>query len=516
MASAPNYCNAKVPVDTQLNVNSWKQYASILNDLDETLLPQIEYGFHMGIDHTFNFSIPVTNHPSARENCAVIDDFIIKHYSSGALLGPYATNPFPVWAFPSPLQVVVSASGKTRPVLDMSYPKNGSINDSIPKVWNDIQGFEGDFRLPTHEDICKVILQTEDPVMFITDLKSFYMQISSDWRDAPFMCLTWRGALWIHRRLPFGCRSSCLQAQRITNAVVAIFRRTQNVHISGYVDDFASVLRRLRSALAYAAFHKLLDELGLLKTLEKCQCPDKIRIFLGLLYNLVDFTLTLPEDKLCRALDLLDSWMQKKSCSKHDIQVLLGHLNHIAAVLHAGKPFTAYILDILRAGDFPAIVDDNFRSDIQMWIFFLNSEFSRTSIIKAYDLAVVDEIVNLAVRGQTCIVSCRGSVSAYKLHVSVPHMSPPLMHVIAVWLITKKHCEELRNTVCRVAVPTKAAECAINRARVDSPLVRTLIRETWLCQARCDFLIKAEKSKFCNAQVLYGKFRDFEDIKLPK
>ena len=82
--------------------------------------------------------------------------------------------------------------------------------------------------------------------------------------------------------------------------------------------------------------------------LEKCQFPDKIRVFLGL-YNLIDYTLTLPDDKLSRALDFLSKWKLKKTCNKHDVQVLLGHLNHFASVLHAGKPFTAFILDLLRS-----------------------------------------------------------------------------------------------------------------------------------------------------------------------
>ena len=113
------------------------------------------------------------------------------------------------------------------------------------------------------------------------------------------------------------------------------------MHLSGYVDDFSSVLHHLLSASAYAAFHRLLDRLDLWKTLEKCRFPDVIQIFLGLLYNLVDLTLTLPEEKLFHAINFIELWMEKDHCSKTDIQVLLGHLNHIASVLHAGKPFTA-------------------------------------------------------------------------------------------------------------------------------------------------------------------------------
>ena len=479
-------------------------------------MDQLDFGFHMGIDHKFDFNIPVTNHLSARENYSAIDDFIIKHYQDGSLLGPFERNPFTVRAYPSPMQVVFSSSGKVRPVLDMSYPQKTSINDSIPRTWTDIQGFDGDFKLPTHEDVCRAVLQTPDPVMFITDLKSFYMQIPSDWLDTPYMCLTWRNALWLHRRLPFGCRSSCLHAQRVTDAVVLIFtRENNNVHISGYVDDFASVLRRLRSALAYAAFHKLLDRLGLLKTLEKCQSPDVIRIFLGLLYNLVDMTLTLPEDKLLRALDFIRKWQAKDSCSKNDVQVLLGHLNHISSVLHAGKPFTAYIVDLLKADDFPAVVDTNLKQDLTMWQDFLQSEFSRTSMIKAFDLAEVDAVAQVAVRGQTCVISCLGVMKPFKLHMDVPHMPPHIMYLIGVWLLVENFSDDLKDSVVRIAVPTKRAALAINRARVSCDYVRPMVRKMWLQQANYDYMIKAEVSKVTNAQVMYNVFHDFEEVKLP-
>mgnify|MGYP001553745559 FL=1 len=52
-------------------------------------MDQLDFGFHMGIDHNFEFCVPVTNHLSARNNYSAIDDFIIKHYEDGALLGPY-------------------------------------------------------------------------------------------------------------------------------------------------------------------------------------------------------------------------------------------------------------------------------------------------------------------------------------------------------------------------------------------------------------------------------------------
>ena len=479
------------------------------------MVDQLDYGFHMGINHDFDFQIPVTNHLSARQNFNAIDEFVVKHYQDGDLLGPFEKNPFPVNVFPSPMQVVTSASGKVRPVLDMSYPRKSSINDSIPKTWTDIQGFDGVFRLPTHEDVCRAALTTEDPVMFITDLKSFYMQIPSDWQDTPYLCLTWRGCLYFHRRLPFGCRSSCLQAQRVTDAVVVIFTTENGVHLAGYVDDFTSILRRIHSATLYAKFHKLLDDLGLYKTLEKCMSPDVIRVFLGLLYNLLDMTLTLPDEKLERAVSLITSWQKKVQCSKHDVQVLLGHLNHFASVLHAGKPFTAFIVDLLKADNFPAIVDNQLKQDLDMWLSFLTSDFKKSSIIKAFDLAVVDAVLQVAVKGQTCVLLCQGEYSAYKLHVDVPHMPPHLMYLIAVWLATDKYASHFKDSVIRIAVPSKNAALAINRAKVSCDYLRPMVRKMWLGQAHHDFIIKADVCKTTNCVDLYNIFHVFQEIRLP-
>ena len=121
----------------------------------------------MGIDQTCEINIPVTNHLSARKEFTVIDEFVTRHYQSGAILGPYHHNPFPVMAKPSPMQVAMSALGKKRPVLDMSYPTGKSINNAIPQNWNDIHGFEGIFKLPTHDKIYTAILSTPEPRMFI-------------------------------------------------------------------------------------------------------------------------------------------------------------------------------------------------------------------------------------------------------------------------------------------------------------------------------------------------------------
>ena len=75
-------------------------------------------------------------------------------------------------------------------------------------------------------------------------------------------------------------------------------------------------------------------------------------IFLGLLYDLIAYTLSLPQ-KVDRAVTVIDEWLQKDHCTKTQLQSLLGLLNHLTTVVHAGRPFTASLLDVLRVDEFP-------------------------------------------------------------------------------------------------------------------------------------------------------------------
>ena len=513
VSPGPNYLHAQLPAHSHLDISGWEHYSAIVEKMDATLIPQLKYGFTMGINRQSFISIPFTNHKSARVHYQTVDDFIIKHYATGAIVGPYTHNPLSADVHPSPLQVAVSSSGKKRCVIDMSYPHGSSINSAIPSDWCLVPGFQGSFKLPTHDRICSLILQTEDPMMYVTDLAAFYMQIPSDLADAPYLAFTWRGNLYFHRRLPFGCRTACLHAQRVSDAVAAIHRGTAPGFIEPYVDDFDGIVTARLAARAHAAFHVLLARLGLGTTPDKCISPTYEAIFLGLLYNLLELTLTLPQEKVIRVLDIIDQWLHKDTCNKQELQSLLGLLNHLTTVVHAGRPFTASLLDVLRSDSFPHPVTAELHKDLQTWKEFLHSKLAVKSIMKCVDSEVPDAVVSVAVKDRLCAVSVCDVVSGCSIQCD-EHIPPHAMYAIAIWFVSSRHIEHIHGRLVIVLVPTKAAALVINRANTTCSVIRPLLREMWLTQANADCVIKAVWDKHVNNQYLFREFIDFENVTL--
>ena len=507
----PNYDNARVHMQSDLNMEGWESVRHIIDPIDATLVDQLNYGFTMGIDKDAYISIPFTNHKSSRTHYEVVNEFVIKHYRTGAINGPYAVNPLSVKVFPSPLQVAISASGKKRCVIDMSYPQGSSVNSTISTDWSQVPGFDGQFQLPTHDKICKLVLETFQPMMFVADLSAYFMQIPSDVADIPYMCFAWRGALFYHRRLPFGCRTACLHAQRVSDAVAAVHKAGAPGQLEPYIDDFDGIVTAALAERAHVCFHGLLHRLGLLATIEKCISPTFETVFLGLLYNLRDLTLALPADKITRVLAIIEEWLDREHCSKKQLQSLLGLMNHLTTVVHAGRPFTSALLDILKLDQFPHEVTVHLKQDLHTWRQFLQSRHAVKSLMKSAELVNPDTDLIIAAEKDKCAISVNGKVSGCRVQ-SGEKIPPHAMYAVAVWFASKHYCETFAGRMILVLVPTKIALTVINRANTPCTSLRPLIREMWMKQANMDCVIKAVYNKSTNNNYLFREFIDFVNI----
>jgi hypothetical protein len=93
--------------------------------------------------------------------------------------------------------------------------------------------------------------------------------------------------------------------------------------------------------------------------------PSTSLVFLGIEIDSVNEELRLPHSKLLSLKQILARWVQKHSATKHEFQILLGHLNHAATVIPAGKPFLILTSAPLRRSSHQAWLNLQCTADIE-------------------------------------------------------------------------------------------------------------------------------------------------------
>ena len=127
-----NFQGAKRTLTTAFNLERWNYYLKDYNDIIVTAF--LQYGWP--INHSAD-QLPrstLQNHPSARENPALLRDYIAKELQYKAVIGPFQCNPFSTDCVISPLQSVAKRdSSVPRVVHDLSFPPGQSVNYGIAR-----------------------------------------------------------------------------------------------------------------------------------------------------------------------------------------------------------------------------------------------------------------------------------------------------------------------------------------------------------------------------------------------
>ena len=116
-----------------------------------------------------------------------------------------------------------------------------------------------------------------------------------------------------------------------------------------YLDDFLALAPAV-SAIA-ASMRPLIESsltrVGAPLAHQKTEGPTTTLTFLGIQINTISFQLSLPADKVARFRNLLGQWRRHKSCTKRDLESLVGHLSHVATVIHPGRIFLRNFISLL-------------------------------------------------------------------------------------------------------------------------------------------------------------------------
>ena len=120
------------------------------------------------------------------------------------------------------------------------------------------------------------------------------------------------------------------------------------------------------------------DELGVPITSHKTEGPATCLVFLGIEVDTVANALRLPGDNLCRLRALLEQWGDRRTCTRRELELLVGLLNHACKVVHAGWSFLRRMIDLLHSRPLSALghaaqvrLNKGFRADLAWWQCFV-------------------------------------------------------------------------------------------------------------------------------------------------
>ena len=112
-----------------------------------------------------------------------------------------------------------------------------------------------------------------------------------------------------------------------------------------YLDDFGGAEASLgRAELALRTLQDTMAELGVREAKHKVCQPAQRMVWLGLWYDSLEMTISIPKEKMAEIIEELLGWEGRERASQRDMQRLLGLLQFVASVSPPARAFTNRML----------------------------------------------------------------------------------------------------------------------------------------------------------------------------
>ena len=159
--------------------------------------------------------------------------------------------------------------------------------------------------------------------------------------------------LFVDKCLPFGSSISCAHFQAFSNAVAHLVKHRTGKDLMNYLDDY--LFAALLSLVCDNQIQTFLDVCALINfpvSVEKMFWSSTQLVFLGMLLNTVDQTVSIPTDKIKKGLDFVNKLLEWKSkkMTVEEVQQLCGFLNFLCRAVVPGRVFTRRLYS-LTAGN---------------------------------------------------------------------------------------------------------------------------------------------------------------------
>ena len=267
-----------------------------------------------------------------------------------------------------------------------------------------------------------------------------------------------------------------------------------------YLDDYlfmgppgsSSCADNLRIALAVC------EELGVPVAPEKVVGPSSTLIFLGIELDIDAFMLRLPEDKLFRTRDVIETWSSSKLAStKRELLSLIGLLHHASTVVTPGRAFLRRMIELScvpKKLHHYVRLNKLFRSDLQWWSMFLESwngeGFFSSLRLSPHNHCLTSDAsgswgAGAFLEGSGAWFQSQWPVCWAEISIAVKELLP-IVVAAAIW------GHEWHNKTILCQCDNAAVVAVVNSGSAKDPLLMHFMRILFFLAAKCRFALRAK------------------------
>ena len=475
----PNFLQARLPVASQLNVDKWQ---SLLTDYwDQQLLQLLQFGFPLDFNRGCPLKHEAGNHSSADEFPSDVDAYIEEECKFGALLGPFHLNPIEN-AHNSPFMTRHKPnSDRRRVIIDLSWPLGASVNSGIDK--NTYLDAPFTLTFPTVDDITSELKRLgRGALLYKIDVSRAFRHVKVDPGDYDLLGLHWRHA-YVDTCVPFGTRHGSQIFQRLSDAVRYIMRQ-RGFRVIDYIDDYVGFGVPSVARASFASLFELMQQLGLTVSDKKLVPPSTKVVCLGVLIDTENGTVSIPPEKLRQINDMVKEWLSKTTCTKRQLQSLLGLLLYVHKCVKPARAFLNRMLALLRSGHANQKIEltSDFRRDLRWFGKFL----PLYNGISLYDHRPVDFTLEL----DACLTGLGGRWSKFVYHLPIVRgfMNFSIVHLEMVNILLAVRLFQVHWSGRKVLVKcdNEAVVSVLRSGRTRDPYLGACARNIWYVSALAD------------------------------
>lgn len=289
-----------------------------------------------------------------------LDSLILSEISNGKLV---VTKDKPLCVH-SLGAVPKKESNKWRPITDCRQPLGESINNFMSSTYRE-------FCYTTVDQVVDMIL----PGMFLAsiDIASAYRSILIHPTQWKYQGLSWN----VEGQQVYLLRCAPYLFTQVSNFILRCFMRRGFSKCVVYLDDFLVAGESFEECeLAQVTLIELLRSLGFYIAWAKCTPISQRVVYLGVEFDMVHMSVSIPPDKLRKLHSELDYFNGKTRATKKQIQKLCGILSHCSKVVKGGRTFSRRIIDLLKGlpqHNARIRLSREFQEDIHWWRGFADT-----------------------------------------------------------------------------------------------------------------------------------------------